>query len=69
MSLGIVFRSVSHFCQVDKRTGCAVSDVSDGARRSIADIAVIKYFNGKMKKEDEKRFRCMWNMSKNKHFN
>jgi hypothetical protein len=49
MSLGIVFRSVSHFCQVDKRTGCVVSDVSDGARRSIADNAVIKYFNGKMK--------------------
>jgi hypothetical protein len=49
MSLGIIFRSVSHFCQVDKRTGCVVSDVSDGARRSIADNAVIKYFNGKMK--------------------
>ena len=69
MSLGIVLRSVSHFCQVDKRTGCAVSDVSDGARRSIADNAVITYFNDKRKKEDENRFRCVWNMCKNKHFN
>ena len=69
MSLGIIFRSVSHFCQVDKRTGCAVSDVSDGARRSIADNAVIKYSNGKMKKEEEKRFRCVWKTCKNKHFN
>jgi hypothetical protein len=69
MSLGIVFRSVSHFCQVNKSTGCAVSDVSDGARRSIADNAVIKYFNGKMKEEDENNFRCVWNSCKNKHFN
>ena len=57
MSLGIIFRSVSHFCQVDKRTGCVVSDVSDGARRSIADNAVIKYSNDKRKKEDEIRAR------------
>ena len=69
MSLGIVFRSVSHFCQVNKSTGCAVSDVSDGARRSISDNAVIKYFNGKMKEEDENNFRCVWNSCKNKHFN
>ncbi len=40
MSLGIVFRSVSHYCQVNKRTGCVVSDDSDGARRSKADNAV-----------------------------
>jgi hypothetical protein len=60
MSLGIVFRSVSHFCQVDKKTGCAVSDVSDGARRRIAD---------NMKEEDKNHFKCVWNACKNKHFN
>ena len=35
----------------------------------ITDNAVIKYSNGKMKKEEEKRFRCVWKTCKNKHFN
>ncbi len=35
----------------------------------IGDNAVKKYFNGKMKKEDENCFRCVWNTCKNKHFN
>ena len=68
MSLGIVFRSVSHFCQVDKSTGCAISDESDGFRTSKADKAVIKYFDSVTKEEDERYFSSLWNICKNKHF-
>ena len=68
MSLGIVFRSVSHFCQVDKSTGCAISDESDGFRTSKADKAVIKYLDSVMKEEDERYFSSLWNICKNKHF-
>ena len=68
MSLGIVFRSVSHFCQVDKSTGCAISDESDGFRTSKADKAVIEYFDSVTKEEDERYFSSLWNICKNKHF-
>ena len=68
MSLGIVFRSVSHLCQVNKRTGCAILDNSDSDIRNKADNEVIKYISGKMKKDDENHFRHK-NTCKGRHFN
>jgi hypothetical protein len=66
ISLGIVFRSTMHLCEVNKKTGYVFSRKSDSARNK-ADNEVVKYIHDERKKEDEDRISYLWSRCKDKY--